>query len=64
MTLRKIHLPEVVLNQADSNKTGEDFIKWLVYRRTGSIGLMWNRSGDGWLGFHDIKKEDRSRAIS
>jgi hypothetical protein len=52
------------LNQADSNKTGEDFIKWLVYRRTGSIGLMWNRSGDGWLGFHDIKKEDRSRAIS
>lgn len=25
---------------------------------------MWNRSGDGWLGFHAIKKEDRSRAIS
>lgn len=25
---------------------------------------MWNRSGDGWLGFHHIKKQDRSRAIS
>ncbi|MFO7881315.1 MAG: winged helix DNA-binding domain-containing protein [Kosmotogaceae bacterium] len=58
------HLPDVVLNQPDPNKTDEDFIKWLVYRRIGSIGLMWNRSGDGWLGFHDIKKKDRSRAIS
>ena len=27
-----------------------DFYKWYVYRRIGSMGMLWNRNGGGWLG--------------
>ncbi len=31
-------------------KTDRDFYKWYFKRRIGSIGLLWSRSGGGWLG--------------
>jgi len=34
-----------------------------VLRRLGSIGLLWNRSGDGWLGMRAIKSRDRQSSL-
>jgi hypothetical protein len=42
-------LPDQILNQPDPFKSEYDFIKWYVYRRLGSVGMLWNRDGGGWL---------------
>ena len=42
-------LPGNILNQTNPFKTEYDFMKWYVYRRLGSIGMLWNRNGGGWL---------------
>ncbi|TYC03092.1 MAG: winged helix-turn-helix domain-containing protein [Kosmotoga sp.] len=59
----KNHIHEDILNATEPNKKERDFIKWLVFRRISSIGLLWNRSGDAWLGFKKIKKVERTLAI-
>jgi uncharacterized protein YcaQ len=43
-------IPADILNQPTPFKTEQDFYKWYVYRRIGSMGMLWNRSGGGWLG--------------
>jgi len=43
-------LPASILNQPSPFNTEYDFFKWYVYRRIGSIGMLWNRNGGGWLG--------------
>ncbi len=57
------YIPENILNAPDPNKKDSEFIKWLVFRRISSVGLLWNRSGDAWLGFREIGKTKRSQAI-
>lgn len=59
----KNHIHEDILNATDPNRKERDFVKWLVFRRTSSIGLLWNRSGDAWLGFRKNKKAERALAI-
>ena len=58
------HIPESLLNMPDPNKTKNDFYDWYVARRIGSIGMLWNKTGDGWLGIRDLKKDQRSAAIN
>lgn len=41
----------------------EAFCDWYVKRRIGSIGLYWDRNGDGWLGKYVSKKGLRLPAI-
>ena len=55
-------LPVSMTNKPDPNKTADDYYEWYVRRRIGAVGLLWNRSGDAWLGSHMGKKE-RSKAI-
>ncbi len=55
-------LPASIVGKPDPNKTLNDFYRWYVKRRIGSVGLLWNRSGDAWLGSH-VKKEERSQSI-
>lgn len=41
----------------------ESFYDWYVKRRIGSIGIYWDRNGDGWLGKYVSKKEFRMPAL-
>lgn len=56
-------LPAPIFNGLDPNTTLDNYYEWYVNRRIGSIGLLWNRSGDAWLGSH-LKKDERSQAIN
>ncbi|MEK4058792.1 MULTISPECIES: winged helix-turn-helix domain-containing protein [Paenibacillus] len=56
-------LPEQVVAAADPNPTTEQYHDWYVQRRIGSIGLQWNKSGDGWLGISGLKSKERTAAV-
>ncbi|MCG8480035.1 MAG: winged helix DNA-binding domain-containing protein [Spirochaetales bacterium] len=55
-------LPRSVADATDPNATIEEYRVWYVRRRIRSVGLLWNRGTDAWLGT-DAKKAERSRAI-
>lgn len=56
-------LPTDLLTKEDPNSTEEQYHDWYVQRRIGSIGLLWNKSGDGWLGISNLKSKERTAAI-
>jgi len=56
-------LPSSIFKQPDPNTSIESYYNWYVKRRIASIGLLWNRSGDAWLG-SNLKKQERSQAIN
>lgn len=58
------HLPQELLTAVDPNETEEQFYEWYALRRIGSIGLLWNKSGDGWLGIADFKSAKRQVALT
>jgi len=58
------HLPLELLTADDPNETDEQFYEWYALRRIGSMGLLWNKSGDGWLGISDFKSAKRQVAIN
>ncbi len=57
------HLHDELLKAEDPNLTEEDYQDWYVLRRIGSVGLLWGKSGDAWLGMPGIKSKERNRAI-
>lgn len=44
--------------------TEEEYFKWVVLRRINSIGALWNRGSDAWLGINGLKSEQRNRAFN
>ncbi|MRN54620.1 winged helix-turn-helix domain-containing protein [Paenibacillus monticola] len=56
-------LPEHLLQADEPNPTPEQYHDWYVLRRIGSIGLQWNKSGDGWLGISGLKSKERTAAV-
>ena len=55
-------LPASIADKSDQHTTLADYHDWYVKRRVGALGLLWNKSGDAWLGT-DLKKEERSLAL-
>lgn len=53
-----------VLDAPDPNKYDDDFLKWRVLRRIGSVGLLWNKPSDAWLGIDGFQRETRDRIFS
>jgi len=43
-------IPADILNAPDPNPTEAAYHDWLVLRRIGSVGLLWDRPGDAFLG--------------
>lgn len=39
-----------IINAPEPNITDYEYKKWLVLRRIGSVGLLWNKPSDAWLG--------------
>ncbi len=58
------HLPKDLLSASDPNETEEQFHDWYVHRRIGSVGLLWDKSGDAWLGMPGIKSKERKAALA
>lgn len=58
------YIPQEYLRMDEMNKTDEEYYKWFVLRRINSIGLLWNRQSDAWLGINGLKSEDRHRAFN
>jgi uncharacterized protein YcaQ len=58
------HLPAELLAAPDPNPIRENYHDWYVLRRIGSIGLLWNKSGDAWLGISGIKAKERGESIN
>lgn len=57
-------IPEDILNTPEPFDNDDDYIDWYVLRRINAIGLLWNKSGGGWLGYYTQKKVQRTKAIS
>lgn len=58
------HIPRKILSAADPHETEAQFHDWYVLRRIGGIGLIWDKSGDAWLGMSGIKSRERKAALS
>ena len=48
--LAQRHLPADLLSAPDPNITEADYRDWYVHRRVGSVGLVWYRGAECWLG--------------
>jgi uncharacterized protein YcaQ len=44
------HIPESILQSPDPNPSVSAYQDWYVLRRIGSMGLLWNRGSECWLG--------------
>jgi len=56
-------LPAEILNQPDPFDSDYGFLKWYVYRRLGSVGMLWNKDGGGWLATRMGDREARQRIL-
>lgn len=48
--LSERHIPPHLVQAPEPNPTEEEYHDWYVLRRLGSVGLLWNRAGEAWLG--------------
>ncbi|WP_202710436.1 winged helix-turn-helix domain-containing protein [Sporosalibacterium faouarense] len=55
-------LPTEIIDK-DSFNSNYEFHKWYFKRRIGSVGMIWKRSGGGWLGHFLSNKELRNTII-
>ena len=53
-----------ILSAPDPHASDEDFTKWQVLRRIGSVGLLWNKPSPAWLGVNGLKGGFRSAIFS
>lgn len=58
------HLPESLLTAAEPNLSHEAYCDWVIHRRIGGIGLVWNKAGDTWLGLGWLKSADRTQSLA
>jgi uncharacterized protein YcaQ len=54
-------VPKKILEAAEPYPDDFDHKKWRVLERIGSLGLLWNRPSDAWLGIGDLKADTRNK---
>ena len=54
-------VPKKILDAADPYPDDFDHKKWRVLERISSLGLLWNRPSDAWLGIGDLKSDMRNK---
>jgi len=66
--LAEKHIPSDILHAPDPLPDDFDYVKWLVLRRIGAVGLLWNRSSGAfiniWYLTSDIRKKVFDTLIS
>ena len=58
------YIPEEILNAGDPNLTQEQYWEWLILRRIGAVGMLWNKPSDAWLGIDGLKSAGRNNAFN
>lgn len=58
------YVSEEYFNMDDINSTEEEYFKWFVLRRINSIGILWNKASDAWLGISGFKGQQRNSAFT
>ena len=58
------YIPSDILSATEPNINDEQYHDWYVLRRLGSVGMLWQRSGDAWLGMRGIKSKERAAAFN
>lgn len=56
-------IPGDLHSATDPFETDEQYYEWYVYRRIGSVGLLWNKPSDAWLGIRGMKGAQRNEAF-
>ena len=56
-------IPKDILDVKDPFKNDNDYYKWCIKRRIGSIGLYWGRNGGGWIGYSISNKSLRETIL-
>lgn len=62
--LAQRHIPERLRMAPDPHGSEEAYHDWHLMRRIGGVGLLWDRSGDAWLGLSSIKGKERKAALA
>ena len=50
-----------ILNAPNPFETEEEYYKWILMRRIGAVGILWNRASDAWLGIDNFKSDIRNK---
>ena len=58
------YIPNKYLKMTTPYNTEEEYFKWIVLRRINSIGVLWNRPSDAWLGINGLKSKERNKAFT
>jgi len=58
----KDHIPAEILSAAPPFETADQRLIWQIKRRIGSVGMLWNRASDAWLGLR-LKAAERTAAF-
>lgn len=56
------HIPSDLLEMPEPHPAEADYQNWYVLRRIGSVGLLWNRGSESWLGV-PAKSAQRTAAL-
>ncbi len=56
-------LPIDIIDRKDPFDNDNDYYKWCIKRRIGSIGIYWERDGGGWIGYSIADKVLRKRVL-
>ena len=56
--LTKDYLPKNIFKKIVNISINDEDLEWLIQRRIGAVGLMWNKNSSVWLGL-DIKAKQR-----
>ncbi|MFC5702604.1 winged helix-turn-helix domain-containing protein [Cohnella faecalis] len=57
-------IPQDLYALPDPFETDEQYYDWYVLRRIGSVGLLWNRPSDAWLGISGMKSLQRNESFA
>lgn len=52
-------IPAEFLKGPEPHPQDFDYKKWMVLKRIGAVGLLWNRPSDAWLGIGGLKAAER-----
>lgn len=56
-------LPPNIINQEEPFDNDNDYYKWCIKRRIGSIGIYWERDGGGWIGYSISDRKLRKKIL-
>ncbi len=56
-------LPQPLYTASDPNETEQQYHDWYVHRRLSSVGMLWSKGSDAWLGM-GFKAKERKDAMN